>query len=132
MIDETGLLKHRLAVFGHNEVRNAHHVELLRQGGPALRIHLKDDSLPCHFLGDLFYFGRRHAAWTTPCGPEVDQHRNASTLYDLIEGLFIDLEGRCQRWKLCFAGAAVSSVRYVLSRNAILLTARRTLADHDG
>src|SRR5262249_52359354 len=115
-----------------DKIRNAHHVEPLRQGRPTLRIDLKDDGLPCHFLGHLLDFRRGHAARTTPFRPKVDQYRNAGTTDDLSKGGFIHIERYRQRGQFCVAGAAVSAIRDVLRRNPILFTARRTFSDHDG
>src|SRR6267142_1889007 len=122
MIHQTGLLQNNLAILENNGVRNAPHVVSLRKNGRAFRVYLQDDGSARHLRGYLFDFRRSHSTGAAPCGPEIDENRDASFAHNAVEILGVCLDWFCNRWKLCLAGTAPPGVCHMLGRHAVALS----------
>jgi hypothetical protein len=101
--------------------------------GKAFGVDFEHDGLSGQIVGHLSYVGRRHAAWPTPLGPEIDQDWDLAVANDLVEFFDSDFYGHGHRGQWGFAGAAFSCVRQVLGRNSVRLPTAWAVSDdgHD-
>src|SRR5271166_3540284 len=104
------------------EVWNATHIEPSSQVRIPLRIYLEHDRLSAHLCSSAQNLRSCHPARTTPGGPEIDQHRDARLLDDLVEQLRIYFQRLTNGTQRCFAGSAPSRIRKMLGGNAVLST----------
>ncbi len=123
MVHEARLLLDETTAGKNGEVGNAPHVEAGSQFREAFRIYLEHNCSRIHLCSSARHFRSCHPARTTPGSPEIDQHRNACFLDNLVEQLRICFQWLSTRWQRCFASSAPSGICEMLGGNAVLSTA---------
>src|SRR6185312_15392895 len=96
--DDSGLLASQVAMVKDGEVGNTAHVVTGSQLRNALGIDLQYYGFPGHLPGSASHFRSRHPARSTPCSPEVNQHRHTGLAHDLVELGCIDLDWFTRGW----------------------------------
>ena len=75
-----------------------------------IRVDFEHDGLPGEVGCGACDFGRGHATWTAPFGPEIDEHGNAGVLENLVEKSGVGGDGLGNRWQRILAGSAAACV----------------------
>src|SRR5215467_9842541 len=83
MIGESGLLRNHMSTSQDKEVGDGSDVVPSGKLRLLLSIHLQYQGSAGHFLGELFYLRRSHAAGPAPFCPKVDEHPATPDLYAL-------------------------------------------------
>ena len=130
MIDQPGLLQKDSTALHHNEIRNTHDIEALRQLRRLLRIHLQNNRASGHFCCGTVNFRRGRSAGSAPCRPEIDQYRHAGVGNNVIEGIDVNIDGFGDWRQWGFTCAAPSHVGKMAGGNPVLLSTAGTRSNH--
>src|SRR5579862_2890121 len=128
-IDQAGLLELEIATVEHGEVRNSLNVVARGQLREAFGVDFEHHGAAGKFTRHLGDVRGRHAAGATPCGPEIDEHRNFAVAHNFIELFRTNFNGIGKGRQCGLAGAALSSVGEMLGRNSIRLSARWAISN---
>jgi hypothetical protein len=129
-IDHAGLLQDDSSVLHHDEIRNTHHVEALRQLRRSFRIHLQYDRAAGHLCRSALNFRCGRSARPAPCSPEIDQDWNASVGDNVVEGIAVDVDGFGNWRQGEFTRATSPRVGEVAARYPVLLSAAGAGTNH--
>src|ERR1700692_507903 len=112
MVDQPGLLRYRTTAVEDDKVRYAANMETGRELRIALGVNL-DNERAARLIRRAGNLRCRHLTRTTPCRPEIDQHRDSGVLRDFVELLGVHFERfvhRRRRGFTCSAPAGFSKM----------------------
>ena len=123
------LLKHRMALSQHHEIRDRLDAELRRQSRVRLGIDFQNQGPARRLARQFLDLGRGDAAGSAPRSPEIDQDGHARIPHDFGKRSFVHFQRLALRRKLVFANAAATRVGQVAGGDAVAFAAVRAGAN---